>query len=51
MFILFLALWYVEPLNHAFWTLVYSISETLGVSRDLGYAGWQMFRFWEHHSL
>jgi Zn-dependent protease len=48
MFILFIALWYVQPLNHAFWTLVYSISEPLGVSRELGYAGYEAFRFWEH---
>ena len=48
MFILFIALWYVEPLNSGFWTVVYAISESLGVSSDLGYAGWEAFRFWEH---
>jgi Zn-dependent protease len=51
MFILFLALWYIQPLNHGFWTLVFSITEALGVSRDLGFAGWHAFRFWERHSL
>ena len=51
MFVLFIALWYIQPLNEGFWNLVYSISEALGVSRYLGYAGWEAFRFWEHRSF
>src|SRR3954471_23533349 len=51
MFILFIALWYVQPLNNGFWSLFYTISESLGVSSELGYAGWHAFRFWEHQNL
>lgn len=47
-FVVFIALWAVQPVNHAFWSLTYSISETLGVERDMSYVGWQTFRFWEH---
>jgi len=46
-FLLFLALWFVKPLNHAFWELVWTISDLLGVSPELGYYGFRAFRFWE----
>lgn len=46
--ILFLALWYVQPLNHGFWSIVDSITTTLGVPGYLPYYGWSAFRFWEH---
>ncbi len=44
--ILFLAMWYVEPLNHAFWTAVYTISSSLGIDPEWGQMGWWEFRFW-----
>jgi Zn-dependent protease len=44
--VIFLALWNVQPLNHAFWTAVYSISDFLGVDRYMGYVGYQNYRFW-----
>jgi Zn-dependent protease len=46
-FILFLAFWYVRPLNHAFWTVVYACSSALGVDPSLGYEGLRAFRFWQ----
>ena len=47
-FVVFIALWAVQPINHAFWSLTYSLSETLGVDRYISYAGWEAFRFWQH---
>jgi Zn-dependent protease len=46
--VLFLALWYVQPLNEAFWNIVWSISSFLGVSPYLGYVGFHAYRFWAH---
>jgi Zn-dependent protease len=46
--ILFLALWYVEPLNDLFWKTVYLIVGFLGVSPYIGYVGFHEYRFWEH---
>ncbi len=46
MWILFLALWFVPPLNEALWNLVYWISGSLGVHPYVGHVGWKMFRFW-----
>src|SRR5205085_7049202 len=37
MFVLFIALWYIQPLNEGFWNLVYFISDALGVPRYMGY--------------
>ena len=45
--ILFLALWFIPPLNAALWNSVYFISERLGVDPYLGHVGWKTFRFWE----
>ena len=46
--VLFLALWYVQPLNEAFWNIVWAISSFLGVSPYLGYVGFHAYRFWAH---
>ena len=46
MWILFLALWFVPPLNEALWNLVYWISSALGVHPYVGHVGWKTFRFW-----
>jgi Zn-dependent protease len=46
--LLFVALWYVAPLNQAFWGSVYFITdELLGVEQFWGRIGWRTFRFWE----
>jgi Zn-dependent protease len=45
-FLLFILLWYVEPVNGAFWKAVFAISELAGVPPELGWAGWQEYRFW-----
>lgn len=44
--VLFLALWFIPPLNSALWNAVYFISELLGVEPSVGHVGWQTFRFW-----
>lgn len=44
---LFLALWFIQPLNHAFWDLVYTLTAALGVDPLVGYTGWETYRFWE----
>jgi len=46
MFVLFILLWNVEPLNHAFWSCVWGISDFLGVDPGLGYDGLREFQFW-----
>lgn len=46
--VLFLAMWYVQPLNHAFWTVVYTISGALGIDPEWARMGWYEFRFWKH---
>jgi Zn-dependent protease len=46
LWIVFLALWFVRPLNEAFWKAVYGISETLGVSPILALEGYRAFKFW-----
>jgi Zn-dependent protease len=45
--LLFLALSFVPPLNDAFWTVVFVISDFLGVNPGIGLVGWKLFRFWE----
>lgn len=50
MFILFLLFWYVHPLNDAFWSVVYHITDWLGVDPIFSVMGQEQFRFWEHHS-
>ena len=45
--VLFLALRYVEPLNHALWDVVYRVCDGFGVDNRWGYLGYQAFRFWE----
>jgi|SRR5882724_6564874 len=46
--ILFLAIAYVQPIGHAFWRVVFFITNFLGVSDDLIFAGRDAFRFWVH---
>lgn len=49
--VVFLALWFIRPLNDAFWNLVFFISNLLGVDPYIGYTGWQTFRFWDRHNF
>lgn len=49
--IVFGALWFIPPLNQAFWGLVSSISGALGVHPGMGYVGWKAFRFWDHSAF
>ncbi len=51
MLILFVALWYVEPLNHAFWDAVNGICSAVGVSPRLAAQGYFAFKFWEHRGF
>ena len=41
-----LVLWYVPAANHAFWTVISSVSDKLGVDPDLARLGWWQFQFW-----
>jgi hypothetical protein len=48
---LFLALWFIQPLNAAFWDLADLITSWLGVDPYLGYVGWRKFRFWDQSAF
>jgi Zn-dependent protease len=48
MWVLVLALWYVQPLGHAFWSAVGFFTDLFGMDPYLSYVGWHAFRFWEH---
>jgi Zn-dependent protease len=47
LWVFFLALWFVPPLNQAFWDMVRWFSGWFGVDPYLGYVGWKTFRFWD----
>jgi Zn-dependent protease len=47
MFILFLVLWYVQPVNHAFWNTIYGICHFLGVNPTYAALGQMEFQFWK----
>jgi Zn-dependent protease len=44
--ILFLALWYVEPVRDLFWGFIFQVMYWLGVDPSIAYAGFKAFRFW-----
>lgn len=46
--VLFIALWYVRPVNEAFWNIVWHLSAFFGVDPYMGMVGFEHFRFWEH---
>jgi Zn-dependent protease len=48
MWILFLAFWYVEPFNNAFWSTILFITEHLGVNPNTLFIGMREFMFWKH---
>ena len=41
-----LILWYVPPANQAFWSVVWSVSDRLGIDYELARTGWWQFQFW-----
>ena len=45
---LFAIFWLIAPLNYIFWLVVHGISNLLGVPADLGWYGYDAFRFWQH---
>jgi Zn-dependent protease len=45
--ILFFIFWRIDFLNHIFWTIVYAVSDLLGVPSELGWEGYQAFQFWK----
>ena len=48
MWVLFLALWYVTPINDAFWRTVFYITTHLGIDPYTSYyVGMHQYRFWE----
>ncbi len=47
MIVLFLALWYIDPVNDAFWSLVRSVFDGFGIDGSLPGVGYRRFRFWE----
>lgn len=46
LFILFMLFWNVPALNYAFWFCVWGISNLLGVDAEMGYHGYELFKFW-----
>ncbi|HEY2952335.1 MAG TPA: site-2 protease family protein [Verrucomicrobiae bacterium] len=51
MLILFVALWNIAPLNHAFWGAVNWICSAMGVSPGLAAQGYFALRFWEQRGF
>jgi len=51
MFILFIIFWYVEPVNNAFWSAIFFVSDQLGIEPYLGYHGFELFREFLHSLL
>jgi len=46
--ILFFIFRAIQPLNDLFWTVVWLISDFLGVPYELGFEGYRAFQFWRH---
>ncbi len=47
MLALFVGLWFIDPVNDAFWSLVRTVLDTFAVDPDLPAIGFRLFRFWE----
>jgi Zn-dependent protease len=45
--LLFVFMWYVQPVNSAFWTTVNSITSLVGIDPALVWDGFDRFRFWK----
>ena len=46
--VLFLALWFIEPFNKAFFGAVNEICQWMGVRGYWAHLGYKAFKFWEH---
>jgi len=46
-FVLFLALWFIEPFNKAFFGVVDEICQWMGVRSYWAHLGYKAFKFWE----
>jgi Zn-dependent protease len=46
LWVIFALFWFVPEVRHHFWSVVGTIMENLGVSRDLAWDGYRAFRFW-----
>ena len=46
MLVLFVVLWYVPPVNDAFWGVVYGLATALGIPQGLAFEGLRQFQFW-----
>lgn len=47
LFALFIALWYIDPVNDAFWSLVGTVLDWFGIDRQEAARGFNLFRFWD----
>ncbi len=47
MFALFIGLWFIQPVNDAFWNLVLNVVDLFGIDPALALEGFRLFRFWE----
>ena len=50
MFALFGVLWFMPLARNIFWFTVYAISQLAGVDMNVGFAGYEAFRFWDRTS-
>ncbi len=46
LFLIFLALWFIPPVAHAFWNMVYDITDLLNIPYNLVSEGFDNFMFW-----
>jgi Zn-dependent protease len=46
-FTLLIALFFAPPVSHAFWGMVLSVTDWLGVERTLVATGWRTYQFWK----
>jgi len=44
--LVFLALWFIPPVNREFWNSIYKVCSSLGISRLLAEVGLDLFMFW-----
>ena len=47
LWVVFIAFFYVAPVSHAFWTVVFGVTNLLHIDVNLILAGWEEFRFWK----
>ena len=47
LFIIFIALWYIQPLNKAFWDMIYKATGGLNIPDWMIAIGHNLFMFWQ----